>query len=168
MLWLRKSKKGFTLIELMVVVAIIGILSLLGLRLYLTQQEKAKQAIVKANVGTSQTLLQSELADIAMWTTAQLAVAYLAALAPGASGMKNPFDHTVNVLVAGTEINTLLSAEPASLAGDAAIVADNVGRVLIVRNSNVGEARPHLLLQGIGHNAAGAPAVIGEMLSVFK
>ncbi len=30
----RKSKKGFTLIELMVVVAIIGVLALLGLRLY--------------------------------------------------------------------------------------------------------------------------------------
>lgn len=63
MMWLRKSKKGFTLIELMVVVAIIGVLALLGLRLYTGQQLKAKNAIVKANVGTIQTLIQAELAD---------------------------------------------------------------------------------------------------------
>ena len=168
MLWLRKSKKGFTLIELMVVVAIIGILSLLGLRLYLTQQEKAKQAIVKANVGTSQTLLQSELADIAMWDSAADAVGYLNALAPGASGMKNPYDNSVNVLVDGTEVNTTLALELADLSADGAITADNIGRVLIVRNDNSVEGRPHLLLQGIGHDAAGAPAIIGEMLSVFK
>jgi len=47
----------------MVVVAIIGVLALLGLRLYTGQQEKAKNAIVKANCGTIQTLIQAELAD---------------------------------------------------------------------------------------------------------
>ena len=58
-----KNTKGFTLIELLVVIAIIGILALLGLRVYGDQREEAKNAIVKANAGTVQTLIQAELAD---------------------------------------------------------------------------------------------------------
>jgi len=57
MLWLRKSKKGFTLIELMVVVAIFGVLVLLSLRTYAPQKERAANAIVKANASTIQTML---------------------------------------------------------------------------------------------------------------
>jgi len=58
-----KNKKGFTLIELLVVISIIGVLSLIGLRLYSGQQEKAKNAIVKANAGTMQTLIQANISD---------------------------------------------------------------------------------------------------------
>ncbi len=86
MLWLRKSKKGFTLIELMVVVAIIGVLSLLGLRLYTGQQNKAKEAIVKANAGTAQTLVQAEMAD---GPISDLAAAVTIALD---ANMRNPFN----------------------------------------------------------------------------
>jgi prepilin-type N-terminal cleavage/methylation domain-containing protein len=57
------NKKGFTLIELLVVISIIGVLALMGLRVYLNQQDKAKNAMVKANAGTVQTLIQAELAD---------------------------------------------------------------------------------------------------------
>jgi len=69
----RKSKKGFTLVELMVVVAIIGILALLGLRLFLIQQIRAKNAICKANAATVHTIIQGNLADFA-YGTALLAV----------------------------------------------------------------------------------------------
>jgi len=53
----RKSKKGFTLIELMVVVAIIGVLVLLGLRTYVPQKQRATNSIAKANASTIQTML---------------------------------------------------------------------------------------------------------------
>ena len=59
----RKSKKGFTLIELMVVVAIIAVLALLGLRMYTSQQIKAKEALVKANAGTVQVAIQTALVE---------------------------------------------------------------------------------------------------------
>ena len=89
-MYLKKNKKGFTLIELMVVVAIIGILALLGLRVYSGQQEKAKEALVKANAGTIQTLIQAELADKAPSEV----------VLDGAdgifvkSGIRNPFDNS--------------------------------------------------------------------------
>jgi len=82
-----KNKKGFTLIELLVVISIIGVLALLGLRLYLTQEDKAKNAIVKANVGTVQTLIQAELAD-RDFNDRDEAVLYIAENA----GLHNPFN----------------------------------------------------------------------------
>ena len=68
----RKSKKGFTLIELMVVVAIIGVLVLLGLRAYSSQKERAMNAIVKANAGTIQTMLVGYMGDNDIYTTADI------------------------------------------------------------------------------------------------
>ena len=81
-----KNKKGFSLIELMIVVVIIGALALMGLRFYLTQQEKAKNAIVKANAGTIQTLIQAELADKNLSTRNE------AVDIAKAAGLYNPFN----------------------------------------------------------------------------
>jgi len=97
-----KNKKGFTLIELMVVSAIIGVLALMGLRLYLTQQEKAKNAIVKANAGTIQTLIQANMADTA-YDDADPAQRVTDALGdiPNAAGCHNPYT------VAASEITVI-------------------------------------------------------------
>ena len=81
-----KNKKGFTLIELMFVVVIIGVLALMGLRLYSTQLDKSKNAIVKANAGTVQTLIQAELTDRDF--TLEEVVDYISTEA----GLHNPFN----------------------------------------------------------------------------
>ena len=87
-----KNKKGFTLIELLVVISIIGVLALMGLRLYLTQQDKAKNAIVKANAGTIQTLIQANMAD-ANYDDDDANARVDAALGdiPNAAGCHNPY-----------------------------------------------------------------------------
>ena len=92
----QKTSKGFTIIELMIVVAIIGIVSLIGLRLYLGQQEKAKEAIIKGNASTVQTLVQSELSDNSL-SMEDINSSFLNQIVLSAS-VHNPFNNMLQII----------------------------------------------------------------------
>ncbi len=78
---IRKSNKGFTLIELMIVVAIIGILAAIAIPNFLRFQLKAKSSEGKVNIAAIRTAEESYLAEFGVYV---LAVASPAAI-PGSS-----------------------------------------------------------------------------------
>ena len=67
---IRKSKKGFTLIELMIVVAIIGILAAIAIPNFLRFQLKSKSSEGKVNIAAIRTAEESYLAEFGSYVAA--------------------------------------------------------------------------------------------------
>ena len=65
----RNKQKGFTLIELMIVVAIIGILAAIAIPNYLSYTCKAKQSEAKSNLGAMATCQEAYNAEFDTYTT---------------------------------------------------------------------------------------------------
>lgn len=49
-----KNKKGFTIIELMIVVVVLGVLAAIAIANFMSMQERAREASVKSNMHTTQ------------------------------------------------------------------------------------------------------------------
>ncbi|MCG8532082.1 MAG: prepilin-type N-terminal cleavage/methylation domain-containing protein, partial [Desulfovibrionales bacterium] len=90
---MKKGMKGFTLIELMIVVAIIGILAAIAIPNFLNYQCKARQSEAKTALGAIRTAEEAYYAETETYSRSLSAIGY---------ELKGDSKYTITVTAAST------------------------------------------------------------------
>ena len=103
-----KSQKGFTLVELMVVVAVLGVLAAIAIVNFVSMQERARVATVKANMHTTQLAVEDyNVNAFGNYPTIVIAFSpYLPHVSGGINGFMNPFTNVPELPIDGDPLAT--------------------------------------------------------------
>jgi len=113
-----KSEKGFTLIELMIVVAIIGILAAIAIPQFASYRERAFNSAAVSDLNTARMAEEALYADYQVYGSSVAATGTAGAAGAGATLTANGFIATANNAAAALEETPVTLSKNVSLAAD--------------------------------------------------